>query len=67
MHFTGSKVSLLLAGRCVLGCWAVRCSVACDVWSGMACAGLGRCVGVGAGRAGRLGRVHLALRLPALF
>ena len=42
MHFTGSKVSLLLAGRCVLGCWAVRCSRACDVWGGIACSVLGR-------------------------
>ena len=31
MHFTGSKVSLLLAGRRVFGCWAVGRSRACDV------------------------------------
>ena len=40
--FYGSKLSLLLAGRCVLGCWAVRCSRACDVWGGIAWAVLGR-------------------------
>ena len=55
VHFTGSKPSLLLAGRCVLGCWAVGCSRACDVWGG----------GVGVG-AGRLGRAHRALRLCTL-
>ena len=32
--FYGSKPSLLLAERCVLGCWAVGCSRACDVWGG---------------------------------
>ena len=32
--FYGSKLSLLLAGRCVLGCRAVGCSAACDVWGG---------------------------------
>ena len=40
--FYGSKLSLLLAGRCVLGCWAVRCSAACDVWGGIECAVLRR-------------------------
>ncbi len=43
--FYGSKLSLLLAGSCVLGGGAVGCSVACDVWGGIACAVLGCCVG----------------------
>ena len=42
MHFTSSKLSLLLAGRCMLGCWAVGCSRACDVWGGIAWAVLVR-------------------------
>ena len=46
MHHTGSKLSLLLAGSCVLGCGAVGYSRACDVWGGIACAVLGRCAGV---------------------
>ncbi len=33
--FYGSKLSLLLDGRCVLGCWAVGCSRDCDVWGGI--------------------------------
>jgi len=40
--FYGSKLSLLLAGSCMLGCGAVRCSGACDVWGGIECAVLGR-------------------------
>ena len=52
VHFTGSKPSLLLAGRCMLGCWAVRCSGACDVWGGIACVVLGRLCGRRAGRVG---------------
>jgi len=30
--FYGSKLSLPLAGPCVLGCGAVQSSAACDVW-----------------------------------
>ena len=62
MHFTGSKVSLLLAGSCVLGCWAVGFSRACDVWGGIACAAA---VLVAGQRLGRLSRVDRALGLPA--
>ena len=42
LAFYGSKLSLLLAGRCMLGCGAVGCSRACDVWGGIAWAVLGR-------------------------
>jgi len=38
--FYGSKLSLLLAGRCMLSGGAVGCSRACDVWGEIDCVGL---------------------------
>ena len=68
MHFTGSKLSLLLAGRCVLGCWAVGCSRACDVWGG-GVRDEGRQSGVGQGawvvKTGRCGCLRWVERLVA--
>ena len=68
--FYGSKLSLLLAGRCMLGCGAVGCSRACDVWGGSAWAVLGRLCwwrgGAEWSGVGRLGRARRALRLATL-
>jgi len=65
--FYGSKLSLLLAGSCVLDCWAVGCSGACDVCSGIAWPVLGRLCwwrgGAEWSGAGRLGCAAVLLAL----